>query len=366
MKKENDTTGNGVSDDANGATLEGAPAVDDLEVSGDPGEKSLTEDDFKSRDEIFNQVAAKRKTELEEEGVDTEVFADDTIPAEKAGAIEPEPGKEPDLAVEPGAEPAAAKPEPEPGQQPELITIKVDGEEKQVSQEELVRNFQKEQAGARRLTEAAQREKQLNEREALLNQREQSVVAAPPATPAPTFDMTKAQELSDALLTEDTEKVAEIMNSLTPGQDSFAVSPEAVRKAAIEAVRTEQYNKDLKDAQAKFATEFKELDSNERVREMVNQECLRVHKEDSSRTPWEIISKAAANVKEDLSAFGGGEAPPAPPAEPAGSVTAKKRAAAGSVATNRAASRAPMGSKQPAPPATRKSVVQEMIESRKM
>lgn len=74
--------------------------------------------------------------------------------------------------AEPAPMPAPA-PEPEPA--PRMIAVKVDGVEQQISQEDLVRNYQKNTAADRRLEEAAR----------LLREAQQ---APQPITPAPAVD----------------------------------------------------------------------------------------------------------------------------------------------------------------------------------
>lgn len=117
----------------------------------------------------------------------------------------------------PQAEGVAA---PEPPPAPRMLRVKVDGEEREVSEDDLVRTFQKNAAADKRLAEAAEQRRQAAE---LRQQVEQQLAALratppepPPSAPSPDARSEQARAVARrvAIDPEDTEEVDALAQDL--------------------------------------------------------------------------------------------------------------------------------------------------------
>lgn len=145
-----------------------------------------------------------------------------------APAIEPDPDADPDdaaaaaererlsqlasqTAVEPN-EPAARDAVPDILKQ--RVKTKIDGQEGEVTVEEMQREYQKGKSADKRLVEIARRERELNEREAQLSaQRETPRTTAVPETTTEIIDPAVAKQFTSALFDGDEEKAVAAFNT---------------------------------------------------------------------------------------------------------------------------------------------------------
>lgn len=148
-----------------------------------------------------------------------------------------------DVVPENPAEPVVEQePTPAAAATPEKVRVKLDGEETEVTLEELKKGYQKGSVASRRLEEAAARQRDLERREAALTERERQIQAQT-ATPSPVDegDDDEIQAAIDALVEGDNETAAKLLKAAvkkgrtpaTPPVDTEEIAARA--EAAIEA-----------------------------------------------------------------------------------------------------------------------------------
>lgn len=124
-----------------------------------------------------------------------------------------EPEQESEAEADEAPDPAGqAEPEPEAEEpQPELFTVKIDGEEKAVTKDELIAHYQKERAAAKRFEEAAQLRKTVEaEQNTVRQEREQLRSALDQYTAQLQALMQSDQPDWQTLIKEDPQKYLEL------------------------------------------------------------------------------------------------------------------------------------------------------------
>lgn len=329
--------------------------------------KEATPQGVSRRDQMVEELIKKRAEErAKEEGVEIEEEDTTVQPAAEKGETQDDSGDE-------GSD-AQDEEEGEGESPPKTISItgsdgkvyevpadgrvkmKVDGEDIEETVDSVVRGHQKGAAGDRRLQQAAEMTRVLEQRAHALSLKEQEFLrqmkTADQKKAAGTLssDAHKdtAKKLIDALLDADEETAAELLGNVLAGSqpEQKGVDPDAIRRMVNDGVNEMTKARELKDAQARFAKEYKDLHEDAYLFNLVDAETVKVMAETPSATPWEIIETAAKRVSEWRAKNG--------PAKTKPSVRRPPTPASG---------RASIGKDAPPPP-TRKDILEEMKLSR--
>lgn len=324
-------------------------------------DKEATPQGVSRRDQMMEELIKKRAEErAQEEGVEEE---DTTV--EKDEVQDASGDEDPDTQ---GEEESEGEPPPRTvsivgadGKVYEVpadarVKLKIDGEEIDETIDSVVRTHQKGAAGDKRLQQAAEMQRVLEQRAHALSLKEQEFLrqmkTADQKKAAGTLssDAHKetAKKLIDALLDADEEAAAELLGNVIAGSqpEQKGVDPDAIRRMVSDGVNEMTKAKELKDAQARFAKEYKDLHEDPYLFNLVDAETVKVMAESPSATPWEIIETAAKRVSEWRAKNG--------PAKTKPSVRRPPTPASG---------RASIGKDAPPPP-TREDILKEMKLSR--
>ncbi len=235
-----------------------------------------------SRDEMMDSIVARRSEILEDELEDEALETPET----------PET--------------------PETSETPETdqITVKIDGEELQVTPQQIA-EYQKNRAADVRIDEASALQKANEERAAELDRREAELVErqeSTPATPAvPDADISElSKQLTQAVFDEDHAAVADIMVQLR------APKTDVVRQDPVDvgaAVSQELFRREQKKAIGRFEEEYEVLAKDTALRSAVNERSKIEGQEDPDADVWTILDRSAKHVVNDLTQKFGGKTP---------------------------------------------------------
>lgn len=145
---------------------------------------------------------------------------------------------------------------------PRMVRVKIDGEEKDLSEADVIKGFQKDATASKRLEEAARKQKELDARETALTERERQIVAAQqavkdsPTPPAPEGDAVK--EFLTAFYEGDEEKTEQALRRLTAGRPPATHEPDL--SSIVPAVK-DQVKKELEAEKAvtEFTKDYKDI-----------------------------------------------------------------------------------------------------------
>jgi hypothetical protein len=326
------------------------------------------------REAILERASNARLEELKEEGV--ELPEEEAAPApELTGEEDAETTEEePEEAVEEEAEEQEeVTPEEPTDEEPRKFKVKIDGEEQEVTEDDLVKHYQKQVASERRFEEAANIRKDAEQRLRELEEREAAMKAKENVARQEQEDEDDAgeeieslfSELTDAVLTEDKKKGIDVIRKLrgkpTPQTTQVqGMDPEEIDRRMELTIARADYKRNLRDAQVKFAGEFKDLDANPILRESVNREASRIHEElgpeEKSRDPWETLKEAGESVRKAIGALQTGD--------PNKEVIDKKKAGANKSAPPKTVTAKASLDKEVTPEPDRQSVVASMVADR--
>lgn len=305
-------------------------------------DKEATPQGVSRRDQMMEELIKKRAEETaKEEGREIEEEVDETVKPEKEDTPSEDTPSEDDPDKDAGEEQGEDQGEEGGGEEdppPKMVSIlgsdgkiydvpadgrvklKVDGEEVEETIDAVVRMHQKGAAGDKRLQQAAEMTRVLEQRASALSQREQEFLrkmkAADEKKAAGTLssDAHKdtAKKLIDALLDADEDAAAELLGNVFAGPqpEQKGIDPEEVRKMVSDGVNEIAKAKELKDAQARFAKDYKDLHEDPYLFNLVDAETVKVMAEMPSATPWEIIDAAAKRVSDWRSKNGPAKAKP--------------------------------------------------------
>lgn len=232
------------------------------------------------------------------------------------------------------------------------MRVKVDGQERDVALEDVMKGVQKYEAGDKRLREASDRMKQLSEYEASLK-----LLA--------TRTVNDSTEKPSGVPHEDVrERAKKLLETIYEGADDesaidavTAILQPGVTPAAHADTRTvEEIKADLKhelrveSAKEKFAEQYADLDKDPQLRSLVNDRTKILMREKPGATPWTILKEASEDVKKWRDENLGDKKPAAPTPR---STISPPRAASG---------RVPLGSDSK--PKTRRETLNEIRISR--
>lgn len=170
----------------------------------------------------------------------------------------------------------ADKEEPAPVATPQTVRVKVDGEEKELPVDEVVKGYQKDSVASRRLEEAARKMKEVEQREAAISERERQIQAIQAPSPEDDEDGDEIQAAIDALVEGDNAAAAKLLrDAVKKGRQPASPAVNATElaaqiKADLAAEREQdEHNKAMSDflkANPAFADPAEgEPKSNERV-----------------------------------------------------------------------------------------------------
>lgn len=169
-----------------------------------------------------------------------------------------------------------------PASDRQMVKVKVDGEEKEVPLEEVVKGYQIDSAARKRLEEAAlqkkeleQKEKELAEREARLQGNSQQA-AAPSTTDESAVDTARAllDKLSGAMVgdEDEAEQAVQLLASVIGGtkQADAAVDESRISDMISQVEAQREYNRDMQAAKALFDTEYGEINKDPNLAKVAN------------------------------------------------------------------------------------------------
>ena len=240
------------------------------------------------------------------------------------------------------------------------LTIKVDGEVKDVTPEEVADRlgvdpenisdknmveYQKQVAADVRFNELDKKSKALAAKEKEL---EAKAKAIPAKEEAPVDLSELHQQYADAVLTDDIKAQEKAFDALIAAKvSSQGTNTAEIMQQATIATQKILYDNEVKKAQKKFALEHKDILANPILNNAVNTEAQKVWEADKGKDPWDVLDTAAKNVRQ---AFGKPEVKPHPKKTSAKPIKA-------------AAAKADIGKDKPPPP-TRKQTVASMVADR--
>ena len=197
-----------------------------------------------SRLALMEQVASSHEANVNKDSVAGDI--DDIDAAALAdAAASPEP---------PAPAPQQATPE-------QLVTVKVDGEERQMPLAEVLRGYQKDQAASRRLEEVNRRTREIELREAQLLAREQTSAPQPaiPNTPSPT-NADAEKGFLDSLYLGDESKTREALTKMMEERwrHDIPATPDLTTLAS-QLVPAIKQQIDLESASTAFAKDFQDI-----------------------------------------------------------------------------------------------------------
>lgn len=158
--------------------------------------------------------------------------------------------------------------------QKQTRTVKIDGEEREIDDEELVRGYQKNQTASKRLEEAANRQKELDAREVAIRAEEariaeqiqkiQTPLSEPQGSEVAVTDEADYDALLNAIYEGDNTKAKKLLGKLQIGGRAPAATPQAVdldgiaEKAAAKAAERIAMN----SAMEKFQKDYTDIVAN--------------------------------------------------------------------------------------------------------
>lgn len=201
------------------------------------------------------------------------------------------------------------------GDDDDLVTLVIDGEERQVPEKEVfetgIRSMQKLLAADKRLAEATQirkeadayREQQLAQSTAQL--RAASAAANPTGNrPSHSDDeiKTAAQKIVDLLAEGEDEQAAEAMSKFLEGAGNSQKVD--VNEVALRAAKQVQEQTDINKARKDFVSNFKEIAADEGLWQLADQEAGRIKRNNPTLSIHEVLQKAGEAITERYSLKG--------------------------------------------------------------
>jgi hypothetical protein len=196
----------------------------------------------------------------------------------------------------------------------ELVTkIKVNGEEREISADQLKVYLQKEMAGDQKLQQAHQREQELARKEQWVRDQEKRLRDTMTRQPSPedaANTRLKVKEALDKMWDGDTdaatEALAELLqrgnSTVDPGQIESLIerSTETALQKRERDKETQRWQQSVEDGNNALRTEHPEIYKDPRLFDLVNSETVRLMEspENKHLMPHEIIAKAAQTVDE--------------------------------------------------------------------
>ena len=207
------------------------------------------------------------------------------------------------------------------------VTTKVDGEEKEVPWTEVLREYQKNSSGDKRLQEAAERQRELADYEAKLNAYRKSLEAqthqpSPDVDASPSnSDATDAlyEQYHDALFQGDEVKASGLLKKIRsadrqPAQQvdvsSIIEQTKAEMREEEKQARERGYEMRRKQAVEMFHSEYPDVAQDTGMLAVADRRSAELYSENPTRDPWDIMQECANYaqdwLKTKVDAMGGG------------------------------------------------------------
>mgnify|MGYP006921593926 CR=1 FL=1 len=283
-------------------------------------DESQNNDENKTdREETLDSIAenAKKTRMMEEAGVDInnpmevnlalEKIANGEDPDPNAGLKDPYEDEEEDLSTIPADEDE----ELVPVEEPEMITVKINGVEKDVLKSDVdaeggVRAYQKNRSADEKMRQAAEerkrieaKEREIAQREINIAQREQALnknTSSEPSTDVPSISE-EARLLTEKMYSGDEEQTAEAVQTILE-RASTSTTPQLDTETIVNQTAAQvQWQNEVNSAKAKFASEFSDIDSNPEYRDYADQATVRIMAENPHWTPTQIITEAGEQAR---------------------------------------------------------------------
>ena len=250
------------------------------------GVEPEVKDDLPSnpRSDMIAEIAERTRQER-----DAEIKATGETPVDTASSVEPETTAEPETPPEPVAETPPVPEKPEPAE--ELITIKVDGETRQVPKDKIY------EAGLRAVQKESSADKRLEEATRLLKEVEQRLAPPPKqdSTPSPEWDDSIiAYALEHGTEEQKTEAVRQLR-----GRPQQQATPEQIAAFAEARVLDRV---DLQNSAQWFAENYKEVVSDPYLLQLAAIKEDQLRKSGDTRSRRELYKE----IGDDLMKWKGG------------------------------------------------------------
>lgn len=218
----------------------------------------------------------------------------------------------------------------------DLVTIVVDGEERQVPRDQVyqqgIRALQKESAADKRLAEAAERMKAATEYERRVQQQVEAQLRTkvreenegePLSKKQDEAIQAKARKIIDKILDGDEDEAAAALAEAMSGRGN---STPAIDQNTLAQEVTQRVQRDL-DVQAGVAAmkeKYPHIEKDIQLWNMADQETAKVQQEHPGWKPSQVILEAAKRVDEWVKGVGGGGQPSSDTPAPSGKAERKR------------------------------------------
>lgn len=200
--------------------------------------------------------------------------------------------------------------EEEPEEQQEKYKLKVNGQEKEMTFDQIIAIAQKQEAADARLQEAARRFQELEQRE-----REFEARASSRQPSAQDVDSQKssqelkelAQQYHEALLDGDDERANELFVEIQSGRQApTQFNPDEIAQRVYQTVEQKNAEKarlaEIRSAQELFANEYSDIDQDPELRDWADRITAKLAQEDPSLSPTQLVTAAGDLVRSKIGA----------------------------------------------------------------
>lgn len=191
-----------------------------------------------------------------------------------------------------------------------MVKVKVDGEEKELPLDEVVKGYQKDAAGSRRLEEAAQKRQELEERERQLLEREAALLERGDTSNqqhlsgAPDDGVEdRARELVGKLLEGEVDGAVAMLAEVMQGRAGSSVDESKVAEIVQRAEAQREYERDFKTAKQMFDTDFSDINADPHLARMAND--IFAQELEAGKRPQDAAKIAGEGTREWLQQFTG-------------------------------------------------------------
>jgi len=192
---------------------------------------------------------------------------------------------------------------------PQTVKLKVNGQEREMSLDQVIAIAQKQEAADARLQEAAQRMQEIERREQEFEAKASSQPSAQDVGATPSSDELKkmARDYHEALLDGDDDLADELFIQIqnsgrqqpTQNIDPDQLADQVIQKSEqrkAEATRQAE----IKDAQTYFVEEFADIAGDSDLYNMADQITAQLMQEDPSLSPKDLVTVAGNRVREKM------------------------------------------------------------------
>lgn len=189
------------------------------------------------------------------------------------------------------------------------VKVKVDGEEKELPLDEVVKGYQKDAAASKRLEEAAryraeleEKERQLAEREAALGKGDSSEQQLPSGAPDEGVE-DRARALVGKLLEGEVEDAVAMLAEVMQGRSGSTVDESKVAEIVQRAEVQREYERDFNTAKQLFDTDYADINADPYLARLAND--IFAQEIQAGKMPSEAAKAAGDGTREWLKQFTG-------------------------------------------------------------